>query len=100
MRQTLLHECLRQFESDTRSAESLARIFTAGLIRVQHGQSMRHTIGTRKMMVGNDQVDAEAASGFGSSECADTGIHTNNEMNAGRRRTLDDVAAQIVAFFN
>ena len=92
-----LDQTLRQFERDARATQSLARIFATCLIGIDHRQRRRHTLRTGKMMVGDDQVDAQPPGGFGRGEGADAHVHADDELDAGGGGALDDVVAHVVA---
>ena len=75
----------------------LAGISAARLIGIDHGQRGRNALRAGKMMVGDDQVHAQAACRFRRSKGADAHIHTDNELDAGSGGPLDDVVTHVIA---
>jgi hypothetical protein len=51
------------------------------------------------VVVGDDEVHAQALRGVGGGEGTNAGVNADDEMNARRGGTFDHVAAKIVAFF-
>ena len=95
-----LHESLRQFEGNARAAQRFAGIFATWLIRIQHRQRGRHAVLAWEVVVGDDEVHAEAMRGLGGGEGTNAGVHADDEMNACGRGAFDHVAAKVVAFFD
>ena len=57
-------------------------------------------VGSGQVMVGNDEIDAQALRGFGGSEGADAHVDADDEANAGGGGALDHIVAHVVAFAN
>ena len=95
-----LHQSLRQFESHARAAELLVGIFASRLIGIDDGQRLGHAIGTGQVMVGDDQIDAQALRRFRGREGADAHVDADDQANAGGGGALDHVVAHVVAFAN
>ena len=74
---------LGHFEGDARAAQCLARIRTARLIGIDHGQRSRNALRAGKMMVGDDQVHAQPSRGLRRSKGADAHVHADDELDAG-----------------
>src|SRR5580692_2444714 len=100
MSEAALHERLRQFECNACAAQRFAGIFATWLIRIQHRERGGHAVLAREVVVGDDEVHAEAMRGFGGGEGSNAGINADDEMNACGGGALDHVAAKIVALFD
>ena len=95
-----LHQSLRDFEGDSRAAELLVGIFASGLIGIDDRVRFGNAIRSGQVMVGDDEIDAEAMRGFRGGEGANAHIDADDEANAGGGGALDHVVAHIVAFAN
>ena len=54
----------------------------------------------RQVMIGDDQVDANAPRGLGRLKGADAGVHADDHFYARRRGPFDDIIFDSVAFFD
>ena len=88
-----LHQSLRDFERHAGAAKLFIRILASRLIGIDDRMRLGHAIGSGQVMVGNDEIDAEAMRSFGGSEGADAHVHTDDESNAGGRGALDHIVA-------
>ena len=95
-----LHQSLRHFERHARAAQLLVGILAACLIRIHHGQRVRHAVGTGQVMVGHDQIDTQPLRRFCRREGANAHVDADDQANAGRGGALDHVVAHVVAFAN
>ena len=98
--QAPLHQSVGEFESDARAAKLFIGILATLLIRIDDGHRVGHAIGTGEVMVGDDQVDAEASRGFSGGEGADAHVNADDQANAGRGGALDHVVPHVIAFAN
>ncbi len=88
------------FERYAGSAELFVGILASRLIGIDDRQRAGNAVGSRQVMVGDDQVDAEALRGFGGGEGADAHVDADDEANACGCGAFDHIVAQIVAFAN
>ena len=79
-------------------AEGFARVFAAELIGIQHGERGGHAFLPGKMVVGNDEVDAQPFGRLGGGEGADPGIDADDQAHARGGGALDHVVLHAVAF--
>ena len=78
-----LQQRLRQLHRNGRAAEKFFRISAGGLVGIENGQRVGHGIaGLQQMMVGDDQVQAQAARGFGLGKGSHAGVHRNDQPDA------------------
>ena len=79
-----LEQRLRQFERDGGAAERFFGIAAARLVGIEDRQRRRegHRPPTREVMVGDDEVEAEAPRGFGLREGAHARVHGDDEAHA------------------
>ena len=86
-----LEQGLGEFEGDGSAAEGLFRVLAAGLVGVEDGEGIGDSVaGVGQVMVGDDEVEAEAAGGVGFSKGAHPGVHGDYESNAGRGFLFED----------
>ena len=52
------------------------------------------------MVIGNDEVNAEAMRGLGGGEGANAGVNADDEMNSGGGGALNHIAAEIITFLD
>ena len=95
-----LHQSLRNFEGHACAAKLLVWILASGLIGIDYRVRFRHAVGSGQVMVGDDEIDAEAMRGFRGSEGADAHVDADDQANASGGGALDDIVAHIVAFAN
>src|SRR5208282_2717781 len=76
----------------------LAGVIASVLIWINNYQRLRNTARPRKVMVGDDQVDAGAARGVGGGEGADTGIDADDQSHAVGGGALDHLVAHAITF--
>jgi hypothetical protein len=100
MPEAALHESLRQFECNARTTKRFARIFATWLIWIQHSQRGRRAVLAREMVIGDNEVHAEAIRSLGGGEGTNAGVHADDEMNACGGGAFDYVSTKIVAFFD
>ena len=94
-----LKERLRQFERDSCAAEGLFRIAAAGLIGIQDGQRVGDAIvGGGEVVVGDDEIEAEAARGFRFGKGAHAGVDGDDEAHAIGVCRLQHAGLESVAF--
>ncbi len=92
-------QSLRELEGDACAAEMAATIIAAGLIGVQHGESVRNAeFSLGQMVIGDDQVKAEFRSGFSGGEGANAGVDADHEANAFARGGFENFALHAVTF--
>ncbi len=78
-----LEQGLSELQSDRCAAERLLWITAVVLIRIEDGQRNRNSVvRARKMVVGDDEVEAEALRGFGFGKGAHAGVYSDDETNA------------------
>src|SRR5262249_46002919 len=85
-------------ERNSGTAKRLAGIITAGLVGIEYGQRVRHTVLVREMVIGDDEVEAKSLRGFGGGECANAGIDADDEAYAFGGSLLDHFVAHAIAF--
>ena len=68
------------------------------MIRIQNGNRGGNSLLPGQMMIGNNQVNAQAASSFGRGKSPDAGIDGDDQTHPGRSRALDDVIFHAIAF--
>src|SRR4029077_15477259 len=88
------------FEGNARATELLVGIIATLLIGIDDSQSVGNPVGAGEVMVGNDQVDAEAFRGLRGRERADAHIDADDQANSCDRGSFDDVVAHVGAFAN
>ncbi len=93
-------QALRQLESHARAAQRFAGIVAARLIGIHYRQSLGHAIGAGQMVIGDDQVHAQALRCFRRGKGANAHVHADDQPDAGGRGALDDVVAHVVAVAN
>ena len=77
-----LEQRLSKLEGDRRTAERLLGIAAVVLVGIENGQRNRDGIvGSRKMVVGDDEVEAEALRGFCFGKGAHSGVDSDDETN-------------------
>lgn len=76
----------------------LAGVEAAGLVGVEDGESFGQAeCGFRKMVVGDNKVEAEGLGCFGSSECTNTCIDADDETNALAGGDFENLALHSIA---
>jgi len=91
---------LRKLKRHPRTAQIFRRIRTTALIRFENRERVRYALGSGQMMVRNDEVEAEAASGFGGGEGTNAVSTLYDELHSGSRGLLDDVILHAVTVTN
>ena len=93
-------EGLREFERDGRAAERFLGIAAAVLVGIEDGEGSGSGFIrlSAKMMVGDDEVEAEALRGLGLSERAHAGVDGDDEADALGIRGFKHAGLQAVAF--
>ncbi len=90
---------LREFEGHAGAAEGLGGIGIAGLVGVEDGDGAGESVGiVGQMVVGDDEVEAEGLGVLGFGESAHSGIHTDDEADAGGGGIGKNVLLDAVAF--
>jgi len=93
-----LEDGLGEFESDGRAAEGFLWVRAVGLIGIEDGEGVGKLIaGGAEMVVGNDEVEAEAAGSERLSEGAHAGVNGDDEANAFSIRGFKDGGLEAVA---
>ena len=95
-----LQQGLRELEGDPCAAEVLAGIAAARLVGVEDGERVRQAEAgnLRQMMIGDDEVEAQARGGFGSGEIAYAGVHADDQADALPGRGGQHLRLHAVAF--
>ena len=89
----LASQSLRQFKSNPGAAKRFAGIIASRLIGINHGIGMRQTIRSRKVMVGNNEVNAGSPRALRRSKSAGAGIDADNQPNTGSGSAFDYIPA-------
>ena len=93
-----LEQRLRQLERDGRAAEGFFRIGAAGLVGIEDGERIGDGIvGVGQVMVGDDEVEAEAPRGFSFGKGAHAGVDGDDEAHAVGVRGFKHARLQAVA---
>ena len=94
-----LKDGLCELEGDGGSAELFVGIGAAGLVGVEDGEGLGDAgAGVGKVVVGDDEVEAEAGGFFGGGEGADAGVDGDDELDAFSRGVGEAGGLDAVAF--
>ena len=92
-------QCLRQLECDGRAAQGFFRISAAVLIGIEDRErDGNRVVDTRKMMIGDDEVEPEALRSLSFGEGAHAGIDGDDESHAVGVCSFEHGRLQAVAF--
>ena len=93
-----LENSLSELEGDGCAAKGFFRVGAAGLVGIEDGERVGDGVaGLEQMVVGDDEVEAEAAGGFCFSEGAHAGVDGDDEAHAVGIGGFKDAGLQAVA---